>query len=292
MAKAAKIKTYNANGYILNLKVISTERQGEQILNDLFKEIHRRKIVVKVSSDREIAIRTCVPRIDGRVTTISGNFVSAINLQGMNWLNQDNLEIVETPQVAANLKAGSRDVQYILVQKAHRVFIESKLISNVGHLQIVKFLQIALKQVLRPDENIEIFVEKDNEAIIEIMEASKIEWLTIKISRSNNDTNDESKQQVEDFMDAIGAREFDTKYVAKDKEIGLDISQSPIVRGSLELASSNGYAEARIKDGNRSRKLKTNQYEKKYIVEYTQDKVKSVIDFVMSKFRNNTPPTT
>jgi len=274
------------SGFILNLKLLSESRKGEESLIDILKKIKNRKIRRPISSDREVAIRTAFTTKVGKNEVLYGKFVSAIDLSDTDWLNLSNMEKEHYP-VPKNLRAKIRENEFILIEKAHRLFLFNSSNDNLTHKQIQTFLLSAIKDVIKEDEDIEVITEKDSEGVKQIMDASYVEWIDIQISRSNNDNNEDAAEWLEAELDEMNVTKFNGKFITKDSD-GINLS-SKILKGALELSNSNGEIKARISDENgKSKVIKTAEYEKKFQLPITGEETKifDVVTYVMDLFRN------
>lgn len=274
-------------GFILNIKILSEEREGEDILAGLIKKIKSAKIRKPISTDRELAIMTAfTTKVGQQENIVYGKLVSAIDLQNEEWLNLENMESTKYA-VPKNLRAKIRQAEYVLIPKAHRLFLISQAKSGISQKQVKKFLEQAIPDVLKEGEDVQIFIEKDKEGIKQITEASFVEWLEITVSKTNNDNSKDAADWVDKEIENMNVNELGIFVNARGEE-GINVDNK-LLQGALELSSSNGEAKARIIDkGGQSKMVRTSDYEKKFALfaDDLDSKVVAIVDFVLGLFRN------
>lgn len=273
-------------GFIFNIKIVSNNRNSEEALPEVFKDLHEKKIRKKVSLDREIAIRTLFTTDSSVGKILYGKFASAIDLSDSEWLNIVNMEVQEYT-VPSELKPKLRENEFVLVPNAHRLFFQIRSKENISHQQLHKFLVKGIKDVLNSDEDVEVIVEKDKEGVKVIEDALTVEWLNVKISKTNNDTNEDAAEWLDEQLGEMNVSNFNAKFVAKDKSLGLN-TESKLIKGSLDLSVSNGEVEARIVDSDgQSRTVKTSDYVKRYGVFFQNEdsRISEIVNLIMRLFR-------
>jgi hypothetical protein len=283
---AKQPKPIKISGYILNIKLVSNERKTEDILIEAFEKLKRRKIKKKVSSDREAAIRTIFnSEVEGNKVAY-GKISSAIDLGNDVWLNENNMEAENFNGVPEYMKAKLRDTEYILIPKAHRLFLKQSK-DYVTPRQVVKFLNEALSDVIKTDEDIEIFIQKDKEGLTQILEANVVTKLHLEITKTNQDLTKDFAEYLDYSMGDGNIETISTTYIPRDKAEGLNIG-TPIIKGSLDLVAGNGKATATIIDETgKSRIVKTDEYEKKYTVSLANEDsiITDIYNFIMRLWR-------
>jgi len=273
-------------GFVFNIKVHSATRHGEQILYSLFQKIHKDKLRFPISGDREMAIRTFFKSEVNNIPIAYGKLVSAIDLGDGDWLNLDKMED-EKYDVPRNLRAKPKEARYILVPSAHRVFIQTGSENKISIHHCRYFLENALTEVLRKEEEVEVIIQTDSDVIDRIFEASAVESLTIAISRSNNDTNKDAEKWFEDQLDEMHASRFDAKITAPKNKEGLNL-ENKFLKGAINLAPQNGKVDAKIIDAEgKTEIIKTEDHPKKYSisVEDKENPIQDVAKRILSLFR-------
>jgi hypothetical protein len=278
----------NAKGFILNVKLKSPSRKGEEVLGDLLLQINKSKIREKISPDREVMFKNAFKDTWNNVEFLHGKFISGVELIPDEWFNVDELEQEEV-LLDEKLRANMREAEFVFVPKAHRMYVVKKL-KSISHKQIQKYLFIALNKVIQKDEEVEIFIEKDSEKIEEIFKNKRVDWIEFNISRSNNDNTDGAIDFIQEQMDEANVYKYTGKVQSKNNEEGINV-ETKFIKGVIHLGNSNGYVKARISEKEATSKaetINTLSYEKEFRNEIlnSENKFKELCRFVYNKFRN------
>lgn len=266
-SKAKKVKTLTSTGYVVSIKLRSTSRKGEQAYKDLVHYLFLKQVTRKVSGDVNVRIREY-----GEVTlagklVITGRICRFTKLDGKDWIDEktNKVEAVEVPK---DKSPNLREISYLFIPSAHRFFIEKS--SKVSLPAVVKFLADGLKDALNPGEQIEVNVEYSRDAIDRIISAPAVERLEVEISYTNDDTNDEAADFIDQQLKTAKAGKANFVFEA-DAEKNINIGESSLLKGIVDLSRTNGKAKARIVNTNNKREtINTEQHPEIYEVPYKE----------------------
>ncbi|WP_308601091.1 DUF4747 family protein [uncultured Dysgonomonas sp.] len=285
MAKTVKEKTFSIQ--IVNIKLLSNQRGGDEAYKDIINQIHSKKISVPVKGGKHAILRTLFSDVysykNENTDILYGKFSKFTVIDGKDWINLETMD-VENVDIPANKFPNLAESDYIFIPSAHRFIIVKNTNINVGAVET--FLQDAIKQVINSDEDFEVIIEQSEDIFEEIRNAEIVSKLLIQISYSNADTGDDAYE----FMDAqlksaqIGRMSLDVT-PDHNKNIKTD---NKLISGALEVAKSNGYAKATIKNNGVRKKIETKQHPK-IIPLKSQETLfkKTIFDTVMNLFRNS-----
>lgn len=286
MARSTRQK--KDKGYVFNIKLTSPDRLGENVIGDLLLNIFESKIIKPVTSDREILIRTAYAKEVSETKLVFGSFASGIDLTNSVALNLNQPELDINNPIATNLRVKVLSNEFVYVYRAHRLFFIKKSKDSIPKTQIEKFLNDSLNHVIQEDERIEVIIEKDERSIEQIFNAQKIEWIDIQLTRSNNDTNEDSAAWLENELDSARSNKISLK-ASSDDPAGVN-SASRLINGALNLVPSNGRARAKVIDqGGYKDKIDTEKFVREFTSNYIDesDRLYAAARLIMSLFRNS-----
>jgi|GEM_PF-145662 len=277
-----KSKT-ESNLFVVNVKLRSTNRSGDDAYIDVFEKLFHSKIPGRIYGDTHYIIRTQFKGTQNDVPYLYGKFSSFTKIEGQNWLNLEQMEPV-VYEIPDNIFPNLKETSYYFIPSAHRFCIEPERGFSVKN--VVKYLEYALPKIIESDEELNIEVETEINAIEEIIHANRILNLEIDISYTNDDLVDKE----EEFAD----REFKEMQAGKakiiltpdhHKSLSMD---SKFLLGTLKLAQSNGKVKANIVDAHDiKRKIETSEYPRRvhFTFEDVDLKPQAVFNKIMQLFR-------
>lgn len=283
----ARKKRYSV--YAINVKLQSNERSGNQAYEDIFSELWTRRIAIKIDEDHAIYLRTqFVTNIDNTIV-IYGIMTRFISFQQGDWFNVPEGETVDynSPE---NLGAKPKDTNYYFIPAAHRfIFLPDNGFSTS---MVTKFLEQALKKVIKQTEQIDVIVQQSQSTFEEIFNAYKLEELKVHLSYSNNDGfSIDLERQMDDEI--RNAQITDLTVSAKSEvEENILLTEMPMINTALKLAQSGqGTAEAKIKyENGKTRRIKTSEHPEKIELDEETDEnnlTLKIVRKIMSIFRRN-----
>lgn len=242
---------------ILNLKLMSNNRRGDEAYKDIVARIKNQKIHIAVYGENQHMIlrtqfSTLVSVGNQNVEVIYGKISKYVIIDGDDWINLSSME-VENVDLPANLFPNLKESDYFFIPRAHRFAIVHS--QGISANNVHKFLSNAVNQVIGADEQSEVIIEQSEDIFERIINAESIKKLLIDISYSNADTGDEAYEFMDSQIRESEMRRL--KLEATPNQNGDIKTTSLLVKGALKVAQSNGYAQATIVENNTRIKIDT-----------------------------------
>lgn len=222
---------------IVNIVLYPEEAQKTENYIEYFKKMFDDKVTINTRGDRYTRVQTYYTLNDESV--IHGAFANAafFNPEDLA-LDSDTNEIV--PSGADPKKGlGLKTWEYYFFPEYHRLIFLDKETSGS---QILDFLQRAFNIYLDTEEYA-INLEKDREVLNRILTSTSLSHLKVLVSYSNNDNNTGWKHLIDSQLKK-GRPKKAVLELSGSKKIPIDVTQSEMIQGFVELSASNGYAEA------------------------------------------------
>lgn len=290
MAKRKVIKKEKSIRFtylILNIKLISNNRKGTEAYKRIFEDLYNNTVIKSIGHGKKAFIRSMFPvKSDGK-TFFWGKILKFTDLENRNdWINVITKE-KENLEISPNIFPDPKETEFVFIPQAHRFAI--KMSSDFTILNAYYYFKNAIKDVLDINEDYSVNIQQSKDIFEEIYNALSVEKLHISISYTNSDDiGDDMADWIDGQLRDSNSSEADLSFIAaKNESINID---TPLIRGSLELAVENGEAEANIKDINgRRRKVITKQHAEKNRGSATsEDDVKNVIfTQIFERYRND-----
>lgn len=263
MAKR-EIPTKHFKVRIINIVLYPEDRQKKDNYINIWESIHRDKKTISTFGDRFTRIRTLFKSNDSNV--IHGDFSNAVFFDPQDSALDSSTNEIVPGGTDPNKGLGLKTWSYYFFPEYHRLIIDS----DASESQVLKFLDEAFNMYLGSDEY-QINTEKDKEVIERIISATSLSKLYVRVSYSNNDNMDGWKAMIDQQL-----RKSRTKTASLDlsatKKAPIDVTQSELVTGFIELSASNGYAEAsEIGENGVINHIKTAEHPMIRVVEYIDD---------------------
>ena len=270
---------------ILNIKLISNRRKGENAYREIFRDLYENKITQDVGRGKKAFLRTMFPAQVGKESYYYGKITRFTHLENDNWVNIITREETTFP-LEDGLFPNRQETEYVFIPQKHRFAL--KLSSEFSINNARDFFVKALKLVVDPDEDYNVVIQQSKDIFSAIYNADKVEKLTISVSYTNSDNIEDSYGEwLDDQLRESNIKETTTTYeAAKGETINIE---TPLIKGGLELAVENGEVEASIRDQmGRHKKIVTKDHpEKNKSTAASEDQLKDVIFMeVMDRYNN------
>jgi hypothetical protein len=283
MAKRKTRFSYN----ILNIKINSPEGSSIEKYQELFERLHSRKISYNSIGSNHLYVRQLFANEDEEIIQY-GLISRYTEIEGDNWLNKETNEIAIF-NLPENLKPNLKDYEFAFFPFAHRIAVV-KSNGSPSPKTLKEFFQTALDYVADEKDQVYVHVETDKGVIERIIEAPTLKRLEVKISYTNDDIGEETKKFMDDMLKDghVGEIEF----VAKaDSTKDLNQKDNPLIRGSIEMAESNGSVKATIKNSEGKREIIETKMHPKIErgvskTDYLIDKAKEMLTKIRDLFRS------
>lgn len=249
---------------IINIVLYPEDRQRKDNYIYYWEKIHNDKITICTYGDRYTRIRTLFKSEDSSI--INGDFSNAIFFDPRDSALDSKTNEIIPGETDPNKGLGLKTWWYYFFPEYHRLVVKH----DVPEKQLLKFLNVAFENYLSSDE-FQINTEKDSEVIERIINATSLSKLYVRVSYSNNDNMNGWKGLIDSQL-----RKSQTKTASLDlsgsKKNPIDVTQSEMVKGFVELSASNGYAEASVVSENGLiTNIKTVEHPMIKMVQYTDD---------------------
>ncbi|UHG93404.1 DUF4747 family protein [Spirosoma oryzicola] len=284
--KSKKPKQFPFTYLLLNIKLISNRRQGEDAYKQIFQDIYSNTITEHVGRGKRAFLRTMFPEnIDGQ-EFYYGRITRFTDLENNSWVS-----VITREEITMNLEKGlypnKQETEYVFVPQAHRLAL--KLSSDFTIKNAQDFFTKAIGKVVSSDEDFSVNIQQSTDIFEEIFKAQKVENLYINVTYTNSDEiGDDAAEWLDAQLKASNISEANLTFEAgKNETINLD---TDLIKGGLDLARENGEVQARVKDVNgKFRRIITKEHpEKNKTVATSEDGLKNVIFMeVMQRYRNN-----
>lgn len=147
--------------------------------------------------------------------------------------------------------------------------------------QILDFLDRALNNFLEK-EDYQVNTEKDRELIDRIVNATSLSKLRVVVSYSNNDNYKGWKKMIDDQLKKSKPKTAILDLTGS-KKTPIDVTQSEMVTGFVELSASNGYVEAsEIDDKGAIHHIRTIDHPMVKVIEFIDNPIASLKKMIQS----------
>ena len=259
---------------IVNIVLYPTKRQVKDIYVDMFRKIFEDKRTINTYGDRWTRIRSLY--ISDDENTIHGDFTNFYesNDKALNKITNEIIDIETDPTKGLSPKIWP----YYFFPEQHRLVFNS---DEGSESQIVRFLNESFGSYLDKDEY-KINTEKDREVIDRILSSTSLTKLYMCISYSNNDNNKGWKGLIDQQLRKSKSRTAKMQFTGSKKE-PIDIANSELISGAVELSASMGFVEAiESKQRGGSRKIKTIDHPMVRAIEYEDNPAPAMRRLVQS----------
>ena len=240
--------------YVSALNITLHEHSAERYI-ELFKFIRSKKLRAKYHGDRRAGIVSLGKRESKDSQFLIGQICSFVELDPTDqWFNDrtgqpaedEDLEKLEVPEY---LKPGMRLFYFAFFPQRHRLFFESR--SHGGQSLGPNNARRIFENFLSDQAVIEKFgagnvtIEPQTEALSHIFRISRLDYLSMFVTRPNPDDTEDAAARVKKRMKTQNAQQFEEHLKA---EKGESLKPDKETVELAEVASSNGYVYGRGRD--------------------------------------------
>lgn len=241
--------------FILNLPIVGNKSDNVELYSNFFEYIFSRKKAIELSKDKAAIIRTMNKSDDGKYKIYWG-YITSFTKVGSTWLNLYKMDKEEF-QIPQNLFANPRESYYFYLPKFHRIVI-MKSGDGISLGNAEKYF-LKLQNEINKKYDFNVHHEISSDALEIIYKADVVKSIVIDFSYSNADIGDEAFDFVDEEMKNSNINSLKITARSNTPE-GIDISESKIISGSMELSKSYGNAQAVIVNAGKRRTIKTQDY--------------------------------
>ena len=283
--KVRKPKAKTLRIAILNIKVSPKKKEidTKEFYSDILNKIRKEDIAVNTRSDKYVDIFS-MSKYDEKCFFGKFSYYTLIDPE-KDWYHRKDKILTKVdfdPELSPNVK----NSEYFFIPEAHRLCL-SLTSSGIAISQIILFLEAAIRRVVSEDQTVEVIQEKSEDVIGRILKSKFLTKLDIRISYTNDDLNKDFAEFLDQDLKDGQVRNLDLSANSFQKDF-IDITQSKLLKGALELSQSNGYAEAVTKESKKSTKISTKEYPREEIIHSTEGSEHiDVYNRIKNLFRNN-----
>jgi hypothetical protein len=254
MPKSTKPREYPSAYFTLNLNLKSEERKGGITFKNFILESELAKKGVQMRGNTVMYFRRVHnTEIDG-VEVIYGLISKNINIEGMPWQDRETAELVNV-EIPDGAVPGLKDLMFVYIPEEHRLLFRSN--TSFSPNVVKDFLQRFIAANIHLDrEYATVTLHQSKDEIEEIKKARLIKRVEVKITYTNDDLNKDAAEFMDRYLRDSNLAEFEM--IARSKGSTKIDPEGTIIKGSLGLASENGYAKVSYVDQNgRNQNLNT-----------------------------------
>jgi hypothetical protein len=279
-AKKKKEKTKKVKFIIFNTPLQSNFRRNARGYTDLFKQLFTDRINVPLQGDRRMILRS---QYEGEtkngVSFLYGKIARFTYVEGTNWLDTVSMEN-KNVTIPKNAFPNPKETDYVFVPSRHFFAVVNNVSFPPGN--IIRFLNLGLKKLLDPSENITVSVLQSSDIFRELFAARQVRKIKVKITY----TNDDNAKAGSAYMDRLLKRSHIGEYeiLAKaDAQNNINIEKNKQLSSAIALSQSYGYTDARIVDSDgKKKRIFTEKHPKEFNAEYppNSDRNKHIAEIV------------
>ncbi len=274
-------KLLTTDFYIINIKLLSNEREGTEAYIDIFEEIFKKKINRKIASDKKAIIRRLF-KATNDVDLIYYGLMSRFTIIEGNWLDLSSGDPINF-ELPKNLFPNLQETEFVFVPSAHRLALVKS--PSFSLYAAIKFLTRAIKAVIRPEEDFQIIIEQSSDIFERILNADAVKRLEIVISYTNADITKKAVKWMDQEMKSAQLKKL--RMIATPDQKGEIELDNTLIQGALGLAQSNGTVKARIVENNKTTTIETKEHPEIIQIQHKEgnDKYNLIFETIMEKFR-------
>lgn len=200
--------------------------------------------------------------------------------EGSPWYNTETNSFEEHP-VDPSLNPNAKEWGFYFDTEHHRVAVISK--RSVSFTQIHNYFTKAFTKAceVMPFDDVAVNSITSNEGIDRIFALEEIESLTVEVSYSNNDNNEDWEAAIDNQLQEMRAGRMKTTVKASNNG-RMTLKNDSLLGGMIKLSKNNGRAKAEGKLEGKKTKVNTDSYPREIILNnVTEDnilaKIKSAI---------------
>lgn len=245
------MKDHTIDYYTINSKILpligNSENRYRQVMNNWLQRGYR----IKTKHDNgHYYTLVKLDKIDP--DTSYGIITKFVDLEGIDFINRETGELIAYP-IPSNVAGKVNDYEFLFFPKYHRFALiksgkidESIKKAGAPLKKMAEIIEMAFDAGLDAGSNQKAVVEIVQDSFIfEEIFRSELYNLTIKVSYTNDDINDEAKEAMDSLLKDGGIVEFYAKLEAgKHRTINTD---ETLPNGLLQLAQENGTFKATIR---------------------------------------------
>ena len=274
----------NYHLFLINIKLRPTPSNEERYCN-LLRQAFRLRQPIRIRGEECMVIKS-LQEVDSRISAdrqthvIFGKFAKYTRIDGRDWFDLNTMDKADDVEIPSNVFPNLKETDYFFMPEAHRLAFVSK--SGFTPNNVTKFLVSLLEQAKDMGDELDVNVITDVFPVEQIINAHEISKLSVSLSYSNDDETDSAAEVIDKLLRGSNASSF------KNEMTGRIDPASALVKAFLELASNNGFAEAKVKNAGETRfkTIKTTDFPKSvYLESEDSTLLQKIASYIISIWR-------
>lgn len=273
----AKQKSNSIELTFYNVVLQPVNHQHPHRYKEVFEKILNNKISFNTYSDKYTQMYS-IMEWDGM---LYGELVNYTRLTSKDWYNSATDKVEDHEEIDPALHPNAKKWDFFFLPATHTLGVTSK----ASVKQILKFFSYAFNNinVKEDDEEIQFNVISRKELIEQILEANDLTSLEINVSYSNNDSNSDWEEAIDNSLKESDVSNAKIKINAT-KRNPLKLIKDSILGGFLQLSRRNGNASATVIEDGKRKVISTESKPQTSTIMYQDEPEK--LDNIKSKLSN------
>ncbi|MEB0263391.1 MULTISPECIES: DUF4747 family protein [unclassified Mucilaginibacter] len=214
----------------------------------LIRKVYSRKIHKPSSSGKHCIIKYLLDHKENDVLQfLHGKVAQFTYFENKSWFDIGTLDIDAQFHLRDGLFPDAVETDFIFDPDKHKFSFITKSSIAISPYPLRTFWEEALNSVKEKDEYIHVDVVTSQDFSEKLYKARVIKRLEIDLNYSNSGIGSISKEVIDTDFKKTNAKNATIIMVAKKSET-LNINDSEIIKGALELSEEDGEAKAKIVD--------------------------------------------
>lgn len=252
MNQIDKIRTHAFFTINIKLRKIHNEREAtlEEYIS-LIKKVHERKIHKASSPGKHCILKFLLNKKDDndKIEYLTGRITQFTYFENKNWFDIDTLDLDKQFQLRDGLFPDAAEADFIFDPYSHKFSYVKKSSVSISPYPLRNFWEEALNTVKEENEFVHVDVVTGENFMKLLNDSRQIRKLEIDLNYSNSGIGTITKEILDDDLKGLNPKSATIIIVARPNE-GLEINNSKIITGALELAQEDGDAKAKVIDRN------------------------------------------
>lgn len=276
--------------FTINIKLRKFENSRDATREeyiDLITKVFTKKIHKPSSNGKHCIIKFLLPqKEDGKIKYLYGRIAQFTYFANKSWFDIGTLDLDLQFSLREGLFPDAVETDFVFDPETHKFSFITKSSIAISPYPLKTFWQEAVDAVKNEHEHVHVDVVTGKDFTDKLENSRAIRRLEIDLNYSNSGIGSISKALVDEDLKKTNAKNATIIMVAKRNE-SLNVSDSEIVKGALELSEEDGEARAKIIDSSGNLvDISTKQFPKK---EFFESNNIHLFDNLFQKIRNIWP---
>jgi len=245
-------KIYNRAFFTINIKLRkasnSRDATPQEYIN-IIKRVHSKKVHKPSSPGKHCIIRYLLEKKNehDELEYLYGKIAQFTFFENKSWFDIDTLDVDLEFKLRDGLFPDAAEADFIFDPYTHKFAFITKSSVSISPYPVKEFWEAALNEIKAEADFIHVDVVTSNDFTQKLSSSRQIRRLEIDLNYSNSGIGSLSKEIIDEDLKKSNAKNATLVMVSKTNE-SIDIENSDIVKGALELSQEDGEARAKIMD--------------------------------------------